>query len=263
MTISPRVKLIVNADDGNLTSGVSKGILLAHDHGIVSSTTIFANGFLDTALKNQFLARPDLGVGVHLNITLGSPVAPISDVRNLLAGDKFGKHDEFFFNQIDRKMLYIEYKAQMDRFEAWFGKSPTHIDTHHHLHRFESVFEVLTEIAGEYGIAFRLSDRVDTEVRERFNEREIILADHLLPDIDPFPCLNKARLREVLNQLPEGVVEMMCHPGVVDDELRKISSFVDERAGELDALSDALIRPYLKELNIELTNYGKLNSLAG
>ena len=151
----------------------------------------------------------------------------------------------------------------MERFEAWLGKSPTHIDTHHHIHRFEPVFEVLTELAEEYGISFRLSERVNLEVRERFHEREIILADHLLPDIDPHPPFSKVRLREVLDSLPEGIIEIMCHPAVIDDELRSISSWVDARADELNALSDESIRPYLNELNVELTNYGKLNSLVG
>lgn len=254
------IKLIVNADDGNLTPGVTQGLVLAHDRGILTSTTIFANRTLTSRLKDDFSQRPGLGVGVHLNITLGSPVAPKADVRALLAGDEFGKHDEEFFKRIDRKALYTEYKAQIDVFEAWFGKPPTHIDTHHHLHRFQAVFDVLTEIAEEYGIPFRLSECVDTGTRERFEKRGIVLSDHLIADIDPFPHFHKARLKEILSCLPEGVIELMTHPAVIDEELKKISSFVEPRADELEALSDGALRSFLAEANVELTHYGYLNA---
>ncbi|MBI4431491.1 MAG: ChbG/HpnK family deacetylase [Candidatus Omnitrophica bacterium] len=253
-------KLIVNADDGNLTAGVIKGVLLAHDRGIVTSTTIFANVALTRELKEAFSGRPGLGLGVHLNITLGNPVAPLSDVRPILAGEKFGKHDETFFKRIDRKALYLEYKAQIEKFEDWLGKPPTHVDTHHHLHRFPPVFEVLLEIAEEYGIPFRLSECVDLAVRDNVEERGIALADHLFPDIDPFPHFTRARLKEVLSTLPEGVNELMTHPAVIDNELRKISSFVEPRAEELEALGDSTLRTLLSDSHIELTHYGILNT---
>jgi len=256
----PSVKLIVNADDGNLTPGVTKGVLAAHDTGILTSTTIFANLPLTKQLKEDFSRRSNLGVGIHLNITLGSPVAPKSDVRSLLAGDRFGKHDEDFFKRIDKKALYVEYKAQIENFEEWFGKPPTHIDTHHHLHRFQTVFDVFIELAEEFAVPFRLSECVNFPVRQRFEKRGIILADHLIPDIDPFPHFRKARLREVLNALPEGVVELMTHPAVVDEELKRISSFVEPRADELEALSDRSLHSLLTNANIELTHYGLLNA---
>ena len=254
------VKLIVNADDGNLTPGVTKGVLAAHDTGILTSTTIFANLSLADRLKEDFLRRHKLGVGIHLNITLGSPAAPKADVHSLLADDRFGKHDEEFFKRIDRRALYTEYKAQIEKFEEWFGKLPTHIDTHHHLHRFQTVFDVFAELAEEFGIPFRLSECVNVSVRERFERRGIILTDHLMPDIDPFPHFYKARLAEVLSKLPDGVVELMTHPAVIDEELKRISSFVDPRADEREALSDPSLHSLLAEKNIELTHYGCLNS---
>jgi len=226
----------------------------------LTSTTIFPNLPLTGQLKEDFSRRPNLGVGIHLNITLGSPVAPKSDVRSLLAGDRFGKHDEEFFKRIDKKALYTEYKAQIEHFEEWFGKPPTHIDTHHHLHRFQTVFDVFIELAEEFGVPFRLSDCVDLAVRQRFEKRGIILTDHLIPDIDPFPHFRKARLKEVLSKLPEGVVELMTHPAVIDEELKRISSFVAPRADELEALGDPSLRSLLAKSNIELVHYGQINA---
>ena len=69
-----RSQLIVNADDGNLTPGVFRGVIQAHDRGIVTSTTLFANLSFSNEMHATLATRPDLGVGIHLNITLGFPV---------------------------------------------------------------------------------------------------------------------------------------------------------------------------------------------
>ena len=71
----PARSLIVNADDYGLTAGVSRGILDAHRRGIVTSTTLLVNRPVDPALI-EALKASGMGVGLHLNLTLGPPVAP-------------------------------------------------------------------------------------------------------------------------------------------------------------------------------------------
>ena len=69
-------QLIVTADDFNLSEGVSRGILDAHQHGIVTETSVMVNlGDLQHAAA-LLAAAPRLAVGLHLNITRGRPVAP-------------------------------------------------------------------------------------------------------------------------------------------------------------------------------------------
>jgi len=76
-------QLIVNADDFGLTEEVSRGILDANRKGIVTSTTLMANGpAFDTAVA---LSRvPQLGIGVHLNLTEGASVSPAWRIRSLV-----------------------------------------------------------------------------------------------------------------------------------------------------------------------------------
>src|SRR3954447_1129909 len=78
------LKLIVNADDYGITEATNRGIERAHLAGVVTSTTVMAN---QTAAADAAALRrgcPDLGVGIHLTLTLGRPLAPIDSVRSLL-----------------------------------------------------------------------------------------------------------------------------------------------------------------------------------
>ncbi len=76
--------LIVNADDFNLTDGVSRGILEAHRSGIVTSTTVMVN--LRGLETNRALAQAHshLGLGLHLNLTFGPTILPRGKVLTLV-----------------------------------------------------------------------------------------------------------------------------------------------------------------------------------
>src|SRR5437773_6430372 len=67
-------RLIVNADDFGLTPLVSAGILTAHRHGIVSSTTTLVTVAIDDDSVSA-LRDSGLGVGLHVNLTLGRPLS--------------------------------------------------------------------------------------------------------------------------------------------------------------------------------------------
>ena len=80
-------QLIVNADDFGLTLGVSKGIVDAHKEGIVSSTTLMANGAAFGTAVSISRRTPGLGIGVHLNLTTGKPVSPARSIPTLVDRD--------------------------------------------------------------------------------------------------------------------------------------------------------------------------------
>ena len=73
---SPRrkLRLIVNADDFGFTRDVNEGIVEAHRHGILTATTLMANG--DAFDHAVALARenPSLDVGCHLVLVQGKSV---------------------------------------------------------------------------------------------------------------------------------------------------------------------------------------------
>lgn len=79
--------LIVNADDFGVTAGVSRGILDAVRHGIVRSTTAMVNLPGEADLDADAASLRGLGIGLHLNLTWGRPVAPADRVASLVDGD--------------------------------------------------------------------------------------------------------------------------------------------------------------------------------
>src|SRR5256712_3264171 len=79
-------QLIVNADDFGLTEQVSRGILDAHREGIVTSTTLMANGGAFDAAVTLARRSPPLSVGVHLHLTQGAPLSPPSKIPTLVDG---------------------------------------------------------------------------------------------------------------------------------------------------------------------------------
>ena len=88
--------LIINADDCNLTSQVTEAILKAHENGIVTSTTFLVNLPVGAGVVRELLTRKKLGIGLHLNVTLGKPVARPELVRSLLQKDgRFKKKDQY------------------------------------------------------------------------------------------------------------------------------------------------------------------------
>ena len=127
--------LIVNADDFNLTAGVSRGIAEAHQGGIVSSTTVMVNlpGLRENLRYIQDLSM--LGLGLHLNLTFGPPASPAEKVRSLLGSDGWLVRDPAGQLQVgDPEEIAREWEAQVEIFVTAVGRPPTHLDTHHNLH---------------------------------------------------------------------------------------------------------------------------------
>ena len=123
-------RLIVNADDWGLTRGVSDGILAAHRHGIVSSTTVLVTAPLDREQVAR-LRDAGLGVGVHVNLTLG---APLTRGRSLVDGDgRFVRDARRAAARVTAADVRAEVEAQVERFESTLKRRPTHLDSHHHV----------------------------------------------------------------------------------------------------------------------------------
>src|SRR5947199_8765588 len=80
-------KLIVTADDFGLTEKVNQGIIEAHCRGIVTSTSLMANGGAFEHAVARARETPRLGIGAHLNLTQGPTVTPATVVRSLVKRD--------------------------------------------------------------------------------------------------------------------------------------------------------------------------------
>lgn len=247
--------LIVNADDFNLTGGVTRGILEAHRHGIVTSTTVMVN--LPGLAQSRDLAReaPRLGLGVHLNLTIGSPVLPPGQLPSLVDGDgRFVRDRARAAETGDPSEIRAEWTAQAARFAAVFGRRPTHLDTHHHLHRHPRLLEVALDLAADLGIPLRA---LTPEMARRIRGRRLPAVDRAVGDVGPEAYWQPARLIEFLRGLPPGVTELMCHPGYADGAL-SVSSYRAQREVELRALCDPRVQEALAAAGVRSIPYGDL-----
>ncbi|HNV86212.1 MAG TPA: ChbG/HpnK family deacetylase [Candidatus Omnitrophota bacterium] len=252
-----KIQLIVNADDFNLTPGVSEGILEAHDRGMVTSTTALVNVPFRSEAIREARKRKRLGVGLHLNVTLGKPLLPPEEVPSLTDGKgAFGKRKDF--SGVSRVELLLEFERQIERFSEIFGQAPSHLDTHHQIHDDPAVFEVMRFLAFRHRLPVRLSRCFGKAEKERFGAQKIPFADFLVPDLDPARAWTERPLERALGKMTGGIYELMCHPARCDARLKRISSFNLPRESELRALCSREVLKRIEKRNIQLMSYKSL-----
>jgi len=283
--------LIVNADDLGWTAGVNRGIAEAHRHGIVTSTSLLANGCAFEDAVAAASEMPGLGVGVHLNLSDGAPIAPAEQVKSLLNEDgKFAGGPESLLMRLTTKSLKPkevekEWDAQIEKVRG-AGIRPTHLDGHKHVQMLPGLFGIALRLAKRHGIeAVRVSHEASPlrtalsdgnessgvalkqgvqarglkllarDAREMAERAGIVTADYFC-GIAQTGVLTKAGVQKLLGSLPEGTTELMCHPGYADEDLRKSHTRLQEsRQTELQILTDRTIRQSVAELGIRLINY--------
>ena len=139
-------RLIINADDFGFTPDVNAGIVHAHRHGVLTSTTLMANGAaFDDAVR---LSRetPSLDIGCHLVLVQGQSLASgraLPETPSSLLGALANK----------RLDIYAELRAQIERILA-AGLQPTHLDSHKHTHIVPVIFRQAVRLAQEFGIPY-------------------------------------------------------------------------------------------------------------
>jgi len=288
--------LIVNADDFGWTAGVNRGIAEAHRNGIVTSASLLANGEAFAEAVELTRTGRGLGVGVHLNLNDGPPVAPRDAVPTLLnnAGEFEGGPDGLLLKIATRALsireVEIEWEAQISRVRK-AGIEPTHLDGHKHVHMLPGLFEIALRLAKRNGIAaIRVSHEASSlraalstgeahavvvlkqgvqarglkllarDARELVERAGVSTADYFC-GIAQTGELTKQGVARLLRSLPEGTTELMCHPGYLDDALRKTATRLQaSREKELEILTDMEIRNLVASQGIRLIDYAFLAS---
>lgn len=250
----PVSRLIVNADDFGLTSGVNRAIVELHQAGVLTSTTLMARAAATEPAIALALQNPSLGVGCHIVLVDGEPVLPPREIPTLIDADtkRFPPKlitflARLFTGRIRSAEIEAEAAAQIALLQGR-GMHLTHIDTHKHTHMFPAVLRPVVRAAAKAGIhavrnpfepewAVRASPRASiVRSAEVFALRRFgpyfrrILSEEGLNTTDgtiavaATGVVNTDTVRSLLQQLPSGTWELVTHPGYNDADLDKIQT---------------------------------------
>ena len=247
-------KLIVNADDFGLTDGCNKGIVDAIKNGIVTSTTIMMN--MPKAKDAIELAKENgiTQIGIHLTLTSGKPVLPSEDIPSLVNEEgKFHKRRWDLFPNMNQEEAKKELRAQIEKFLE-SGLELSHMDSHHHIHMYDELRETVVDLAKEYNVALR---NPDEKTKDFILQNDVKTTDYFSMDFyGEEATIDK--LKELIDTLEEGTMEIMVHPAYVDEQLKSISSYNEQRFNEFTMLTNRDMKKWIEDKGIQLVNFTQI-----
>ncbi len=229
--------LIVNADDFGRSHGINRGVALAHDQGIVTSASAMVHWPAGEEAAELARERPALGIGLHVDL------------------------EEWAYDDGEWRVVYQrvaggegavaeEVEAQLTRFRMLFGREPTHLDSHQHVHREEPLRSVLVEAGHRLAIPVR---NLAPGIVYRGDFYGQTATGEPLPG-----AITVESLLRVLSCLPTGVTELGCHPA---SEPELGSSYAIQRPEELRVLCDPGVREAVHGEGIELRSFQGISDL--
>jgi len=272
------ISLIINADDLGINPDRDRGIIEAFEHGIVTSSTMLANGpsFATATVQARSIGIP---VGIHLNLsdgaTLTGPIGGLTDQNNRLPG-KRRLRCYLLGNDHDLAGIRREFSAQIEKIMET-GLNPGHIDGHQHCHSYPALIEMVIDLALEYGLdamrSLSPADPSESEVPEELaedlslfhslgvNAREVMRSAAIrtpggLWGLSQLHSLDTASLCLLLEKLPEGYWELMTHPGYPHPQGRIFEG--EQRLAEVRALCSAEAKDIITRRDIRLCTFGEL-----
>jgi len=229
--------VIVNADDFGQSAGINRGIIQAHERGIVTSASLMVRWPAAPAAAAYARAHPRLSVGLHVD--LGEAI--------YRAGEWIALYEPV--DRQDARAVEAEVRAQLARCRELLRRDPTHLDSHQHVHTEEPALSILEGIARELGVPLRhRSSRLRHDGSFYGQTRT---GEPLSAGITP------AHLIDMLRSLPPGVTEVACHPGCADD---LATMYQAEREVELQTLCDPDVRRALWDEGIDLIGFADLRT---
>jgi chitin disaccharide deacetylase len=283
-------RLIVNADDFGLTSGVNRAIIEGDRSGIVTSATLMANAKATEAAIDLAKAQPTLKIGCHVVLIDGVPLS--ENLPSLTENSAHFRSSLKQFavaavrKQIVAEEIQWEVEAQIRKIQS-HGITLTHVDSHKHTHMFPHILRPLLRAAKACGIrairnpfeplrcwpagmvlgapglwlrsggvmAFQM---FAAEFRRALKEEEMISTDGTV-GIAVTGLLDQLKLLRILEALPDGTWELVCHPGYSDSDLQAAGTrLTRSREIELSALTSVETKKALADRHIELISYADL-----
>src|SRR5688572_15224049 len=240
MPTTMRRAAIVNADDFGQGAGINRGIVEAHERGIVTSASLMVRWPTAPAAAAYARAHPRLSVGLHVD--LGESI--------YRGGEWISLYERV--NRRDARAVEAEIRAQLSLCRELLRRDPTNVDSHQHVHTEEPARSILEGIAVELGVPLRhYSTRVQHEGRFYGQGRTGA----------PLAAgITAAHLIDLLRALPAGITEVACHPGFAAD---LDTMYRTERQLEVKALCDPAVRRTVGDEGIELIGFAELRAQGG
>lgn len=253
--MSKKSKVIINADDFGLSISVNRAIADAFKNGLISNTTLIANGnafndAIKTAKDNNFQKR----VGIHFNLTEGEPLTQsIKNCPSFCENGVFHHRNNRLkpLDRFEKNAIYEELSAQVQRIRS-AGFTIDHADSHHHIHTAIFIAPVVFRVCKENGInKIRLHRNIGNIpgyklfikklYNRELNKEGFITTDYFgsLQDISGTP-------------LPDNL-EIMVHPDYDKDGV------LIDRADSIDDMPVGMpLHSLTQQKGIELKTYGDL-----
>ena len=285
-------RLIINADDFGLTPGVNHAIVEAHCHGVVTSSTLMANGqaFDDAVARAKSESR--LGIGCHVVLVDGLPIRGTQQTATL--SDKKFPDGRFYQSlnsfalravggRIDADEIEAEVTAQIRKLQA-AGVAVSHLDTHKHTHIFPQVlrpllraaracgvpavrnpfgpvrFSILTKYPGLWKRYSQVTvlNQLGGRFRESVADAGMLTTDGTV-GIVATGAMDQYLFGNIVDSLPEGTWELVCHPGYNDADLANIRTRLREsRVEEMRLLTSPEACEMLTRSGVQLISYRDL-----
>jgi predicted glycoside hydrolase/deacetylase ChbG (UPF0249 family) len=223
--------LVVNADDFGYSRSVNRGVIEAHEQGIVTSASLMVDRPGAAEAAEYATRRPQLGLGLHVELKRwrvswlprrGSTSRASALVR----------------------ATSLQVQRQLERFRMLVGRDPSHLDAHHNRHLSEHVRPQFEELAEQLSIPVRRVDPRITFQGEFYGQDG-------KGRPDPEAITTDAMLR-LLESIDAPITDLACHPGFTDD---LDDWYRAEREQEVRVLCDERVRAAVPRLGLRLCTF--------
>lgn len=270
---------------------MNRAIVEAHTLGVVTSSTLMANGPAFGEATQMAKASPALSVGCHIVLIDGEPVLEPSKLSTITHSRTFRDGlKTFAARALTRRMnageIESEARAQIQKIQS-AGIAVSHVDTHKHTHIFPQILRPLLRAARDCGVRalrnpfgprfplrssqllsqpslwtrfaeIRILSRFAGQFRRAVDREGFVTPDGTL-GIEVTGTLDERLFQAIAHTIPDGTWEFVCHPGYNDADLAAAKTRLREsRELELKVLTMPAARETLVQAGVQLISYNDL-----
>jgi predicted glycoside hydrolase/deacetylase ChbG (UPF0249 family) len=269
--------LILHADDVGMCYEANAAAQRALSQGEYRSASAMVPCPWFNEMAAWCAAHPEHDVGLHLTLTSEwrfyrwGPVAPRDRVKGLLDPLGYLHRDVAgVARSATAEEVAAEIRAQLARARQ-LGMQPSHIDTHmgtlYSRPDYTRAYLQLATAEKVPAMVIEMTPRTIAKFRAQgypFSDEMLkLLADYPLPKLDDFHSVaagktyeeKRQKLFEQVRALPAGLHEIIFHPSVESEGLKRITNSWQQRVWEDQLLTDPMVRQFWKEQGIVITDW--------